>query len=153
MVWTNIGKQKMFEAWFEASTAPSYFTLMLSTSSASFTADLSSTGQISSVLVSSGTGGGNGYAPSGLRVNRNGVDLSVSTNLASDYVDATLGAGFLWSATGGQSISGIDFVILATDEADIYTRSVLGYWLVGGNPLTITDGNTLTITRAVLRGS
>lgn len=151
MVWTNTGKQEMFETWFEGSSAPASFYLQLTASdagtSALFNADLSSTQQISAVLVGTGTG----YDSSGKLVNRDGVDLSVSVSVSSDYAQANLRTGYSWSATGG-SISNISFVLL-TGPGTYNQRKIYNYWTVAGGPITVAEGNTFSITAAGLRGT
>lgn len=147
MVWTNIGKQKMFEATFEGSALPSYFTFMLATSATgTFDADLSSTSQIT--LVSSGTG----YASSGLRVNRDGVDLSVSANLTSDYARATVRANYFeWTAAGGP-INDVAYVLLADDGANPLDRTIWAFWALSSE-LDIPDTAKLRITTGALQGT
>ena len=147
MVWTNIGKEKMFEIAFEGSSAPSYFALQLATSAGSWSADLSSTSQITLVTP------GNGYTASGLKVNRDGVDLVVSANYTFDYARATLKSGYEWSATGG-TIADVSYVLLtaASDGDDPDARTIWAYWNLG-TEYDIPSGSRLVINSGSLQGT
>jgi len=146
MVWTNLGKQRMFESWFSASAGPAIFTMVASTSSTgTFNADLSSTSQVT--LVTSG----NGYEPSGFTIKRLGVDFVVSRDDTSDYANAALRTGYQLSANGG-IISNVHYFLLANDNADETNREVYAFWSTGSD-LDIGDGNAVNITQANLRGT
>lgn len=148
MVWTNIGKEKMFEITFESASAPSYFTLQLATSAGTWSSDLSSTSQITPVTP------GNGYTASGLKVNRDGVDLAVSADYGDgNFARANLRSGYEWSATGG-TIADVSYVLLtqASDGDDPNARIIWAYWNLG-TEYDIPNGSRLVINSGSLQGT
>lgn len=147
MVWTNTGKEKMFAAAFAGSALPDYFCLQLATSAISATPDFSSTSNLT--LVSALYG----YEASGLKVNRDGIDLVVSANLTSDYARATFRSGYEWSATGG-TIADVYYVLLAaaSDGDNPAARDLWAYWQLS-QEYDIPNGSRLVINSGSLQGT
>ncbi len=145
MVWTNIGKQKMFATSFAGSASPSAFALQLATSAVSASPDTSSTSELTLVTALYG------YAASGLRVNRDGVDLVVSANTDGDFAQAAFRSGYEWSATGG-TIADVYYVLLTEATADPANRIIWAYWQLS-QEYDIPNGSRLVINSGSLRGT
>jgi hypothetical protein len=150
MSWTNLGKQKMFEATFGGSSLPNNFCLQLSTSASDelWDADLKSTSSLT--LVSEG----NGYYASGLAIERDGVDFVVTVNDSFDNALVTLRSGYEWVATGG-SISNIQYVLLTAQYSagdNPASREVWAFWDLGST-VSIPQNSRFVITSAALQGS
>lgn len=151
MVWTNLGKQRLLEEFFEASSIDTSFRLQLCSAtlqSGTWDSDLSSTSQVN--LVSALTVG-----TSGLLVNRDGLDLAVSSSTdigasAARAVLATAGDAFQFSG----AIDGASYVLLTEGGAAITPEAVEMYaWWPIGAVQNIAIGNTLTINTLSLQGS
>ena len=143
MAWTNIGKQRMFETWFEGSGAPSEFNLMAATSGTAFTA---STVYVSSISEVSG----GGYPVSGLVVDRTGVSGFLVTS-GVDYAIANLTGSYVLSATTAAGIQNVN-VIMLTDNGPKEGREVYAYWDTGSD-VDVGENSTLTINTASLKGT
>ena len=146
MAWTNIGKQRMFEQFFEASSAPSDFYLAASPSSAEFNA---STVYVSSVGEVTASGG---YVSGGLLVERGGGVSGFLTTTGVDFAIAQLSGSYVLSANTGQSINDVKVFMLTDDNATVGGREIYAYWSTGSD-VDIGDGSTLTITSASLQGT
>jgi hypothetical protein len=150
MAWTNIGKQRMFETWFEGSGAPSEFNLMAATSAVAFSA---STVYVSSIFqVSSG----GGYPVSGLVVDRTGASgfvVTVSATGVENYAIADLTGLYRLSATTVAGIQDVN-VIMLTDGFDgpAAGREIYAYWDTGSD-VDVGNNSTLTINTASLKGT
>lgn len=162
MVWTNIHKQKMFETWFEGSTAPTSFYFQLASSGAGDGAMTVDTSACTDHVFLSSHGG---YNISGIACPRNGVSgLVVSAfgdaTQTNNYVDAVVTQTLYWSSNGGIGTSGAAgsqdgaFCYLAlTDSIDpTASGTVYAFWSLGGDT-TVPDTQTLTITGGSLRGT
>jgi len=154
MAWTNISKQKMFEATFEGSSLslPDYFCLQLGTSTTgSYTANLENTSAITTVSD------GNGYDSSGLKVERNGVDLVVTSyDSGTSSIRATLKSGYEWTAQGG-TIAGITHVLLTAGSVNgspvaYNQRTIWAYWSLG-QEFNIPSGSKFIINSGILQGT
>lgn len=151
MAWTNIGKQKMFEATFEGSSLslPSYFCIQLATSATgTYSPNLENTSSITLVSPSYG------YNSSGLKVERNGVDLVVTTyDNSNNWIRANLKSGYEWTADGG-TIAGITHVLLtAASDGDTPTaRTIWAYWALG-QEFNIPSGSKFIINSGILQGT
>jgi len=165
MVWTNLGKQKMFEEFFCSGAVDAQFRLVLCSATnteGSWSYDTSTTTQVSAVSslpTDDNTQGGT----SGLIVLRDGTgdaanfDVSSHTDLelasavravlqtgdnAYQFSGAFEGARYVVLAAAGAEGSAFDF----TAGKDIYA------WWDIGSAQDITAGNTLTITSLSLQG-
>jgi len=165
MVWTNLGKQKMFEEFFCSGAVDAQFRLVLCSATnteGSWSYDTSTTTQVSAVSslpTADGTQGGT----SGLIVLRDETndgqyfDVSSHTDLglasavravlqtgdnAYQFSGAFDGARYVVLAAAGAEGSAFDF----TAGKDIYA------WWDIGSAQDITEGNTLTITSLSLQG-
>ena len=165
MVWTNLGKQKMFEEFFCSGAVDATFRLVLCSAvntEGSWSYDTSTTTQVSAVSslpTDDGTQGGT----SGLIVLRDETndgqyfDVSSHTDLglasavravlqtgnnAYQFSGAFEGARYVVLAAAGAEGSAFDF----TAGKDIYA------WWDIGSAQDITVGNTLTITSLSLQG-
>jgi hypothetical protein len=165
MVWTNLGKQKMFEEFFCSGAVDAQFRLVLCSATnteGSWSYDTSTTTQVSAVSslpTDDSTQGGT----SGLIVLRDATgdaanfDVSSHTDLglasavravlqtgdnAYQFSGAFEGARYVVLAAAGAEGSAFDF----TSGKDIYA------WWDIGSAQDITVGNTLTITSLSLQG-
>ena len=165
MVWTNLGKQKMFEEFFCSGAVDAQFRLVLCSATnteGSWSYDTSTTTQVSAVS-SLPTGDGTQGGTSGLIVIRDETndgqyfDVSSHTDLglasavravlqtgnnAYQFSGAFEGARYVVLAAAGAEGSAFDF----TAGKDIYA------WWDIGSAQDITVGNTLTITSLSLQG-
>ena len=149
MAWTNIGKQRMFEQFFEASSAPSDFYLAASPSSAEFNA---STVYVSSVGEVTASGG---YVSGGLLVERGGGVSGFLTTTGVDFAIAELSpsGSYVLSANTGQSINDVKVFMLTNDTNNgPGGREIYAYWSTGSD-VDIGGDSTLTITSASLQGT
>tara|TARA_R110002126_G_scaffold84465_4_gene205238 strand:- start:427 stop:891 length:465 start_codon:yes stop_codon:yes gene_type:complete len=153
MVWTNLGKQRLMEEFFEASSVETTFRLQLCSAtlqSGIWDSDLSSTNQVN--LVSALTVG-----TSGLVVTRNGLDFAVSSSSdlgdtsAAQAVLATTGDAFQFSG----AIDGASYVLLTqgaiSNVLDPELTELYAWWAIGAVQ-NIAEGNTLTINTLSLQG-
>ena len=165
MVWTNLGKQKMFEEFFCSGAVDAQFRLVLCSATnteGSWSYDTSTTTQVSAVSslpTDDNTQGGT----SGLIVLRDatgdGLNFDVSSHInlglasavravlqtdnnAYQFSGAFEGARYVVLAAAGAENSAFDF----TAGKDIYA------WWDIGSAQDITAGNTLTITSLSLQG-
>ena len=145
MAWTNIGKQRMFEQFFEASSAPSDFYLAASPSSAEFNA---STVYVSSVGEVTASGG---YVAGGLLVERGGGVSGFLTTTGVDFAIAELSGSYVLSGSGG-TINDVKVFMLTDDNATVGGREIYAYWSTGSD-VDIGGDSTLTITSASLQGT
>ena len=145
MAWTDLGKQRMFETWFEGSSAPTKFWLMAAASdTGTWDATLTNT---SAVTLLSGTG----YPASGYAVERDGVDFTVSAGSGNNWAQASLRSGYQLSASTG-GLSNIHYFLLTDNNPDENAREIFAFWSTGSD-VDIGEGNTLSITAAALRGT
>ena len=168
MVWTNLGKQKMFEEFFCSGAVDATFRLVLCSAvntEGSWSYDTSTTTQVSAVSSLPGTDANGDVigGTSGLVVIRDATgdslnfDVSSSADLglasavravlqtadnAFQYSGAFDGARYVVLAAAGAEDSAFDF----TAGKDIYA------WWDIGSAQDITEGNTLTITSLSLQG-
>ena len=150
MAWTNIGKQRMFEQFFEASSAPSDFYLAASPSSAEFNA---STVYVSSVGEVTASGG---YVSGGLLVERGGGVSGFLTTTGVDFAIAELSpsGSYVLSASEG-TINDVKVFMLTDDRPHAEGaggREIYAYWSTGSD-VDIGGDSTLTITSASLQGT
>lgn len=153
MVWTNLGKQRMFEEFFESSSIGSTFSLQLASGTllnGSWDAALSSTTQV--VPIS-----GTNLDGSGLVVNRNGLDLAVSSSVDLGLASAV--RAVLQTANDAFQFSGpfdgAKYVLLSDDDntnPQGTNKEIYAWWDIGV-VTNISDGNTLTINVLSLQGN
>jgi len=93
----------------------------------------------------------NGYAASGLRVNRDGVDLVVSASYDGDFAQAAFRSGYEWSATGG-TIADVYYVLLTEDIGNPTNTIIWAYWQLS-QEYDIPSGSRLVINSGSLRGT
>jgi len=165
MVWTNLGKQKMFEEFFASGAIGDTFRLCLASSgeagdwtvNTSSTADLS---VVSSLDKPTGIEGGT----SGLIIVRDGVSDAANFDVSSaeDLGLASAVRAVLQTAGDGFQYSGafIDarYVVLVDAGASgspfdfsTGTNNVYAWWDIGSDQ-NVSEGNTLTITNLSLQG-
>jgi len=155
-MWTNLGKQRMFEEFFEASSVYSDFRLQLAsgtvpTNNSQWGANVSSTSQVALVsALTVGTSGlgvpRSGHSTSGFNVS-SGPQLSAS---AARAVLETAGDVYQFSGT----ITGARYVLLTEGKAAFApTAAEIYAWWDIGSDTNISPGNTLTITDLSLQGN
>tara|TARA_R110002110_G_scaffold84543_3_gene219587 strand:+ start:19617 stop:20105 length:489 start_codon:yes stop_codon:yes gene_type:complete len=162
MVWTNKGKARMFEEFFETSAVGTNMFLQLATATLTtgiWDSDVSSTNQVTLVAASSVN---SATDLSGLTVARDGDSLMVSSNVdlgysvsASRAVLATADNGFRFYGP----ITAASYVLL-TSPGPIHLRDtnvpadneIYAWWAIG-SVTNITSGNTLTIDTLTLQGN
>lgn len=165
MVWTNLGKQKMFEEFFASGAIGESFRLCLAASSpaSDWTVDTSSTADltpVSSLPKTSNLEGGT----SGLIVVRDDVadatnfDVSSAEDLelvsAVRAVLQTAGDDFQFSGafTDARYVVLVDAGVLnSAFDFETALNNVYAWWDIGSNQ-TVSQGNTLTITNLSLQG-
>tara|TARA_S200002703_G_scaffold60638_1_gene52493 strand:+ start:2573 stop:3073 length:501 start_codon:yes stop_codon:yes gene_type:complete len=165
MVWTNLGKEKMFEEFFCSGAIDNTFRLVLCTSAGDWDASTSHTSSLS--VVSSLPEAGATYAKggtSGVLVLRDavgdGLNFDVSgaddLNTASSVraVLQTAGDSFQYSGafTGARYVA----MVAAGSLGDAFTfntagNNVYAWWDIN-TETNISEGNTLTITSLSLQG-
>ena len=170
MVWTNLGKQRMFEEFFCSGAVDATFRVVLldNTATSALTADTSSTSvaALSGTVVSSlpGTGGSFGLGgTSGLTVVRDAVfdgsnfEVSSSSQLGASAARAVLATGDNAFQFSG-AFSNARYVALVQGGASQTTNftfasnnEIYAWWDIGTDT-DIASGNTLTITNLSLQG-
>ena len=165
MVWTNLGKEKMFEEFFCSGAIDDTFRLVLCTSAGSWNASTSHTSSLSAVSSLPDTGDVNGKGgTSGIIVLRDaagdGLNFDVSgpqdLGTASSVRAVLQTAGDTFQFSGG--FSGARYVVLAAAGSlgSAFTFSdagnnVYAWWDINSQT-NISAGNTLTITSLSLQG-
>ena len=157
MAWTNLGKQRMFEEFFASGAVDSEFRLVLCSSVGDWSADTSSTADVS---VASSLVDGNQGGTSGIRVIRDGTgdqanfDVSSAEQLSLSAVRAVLQTGsdnFQFSGP----ITGARYVVMAAGGDGTFDfesgQEIYAWWDIGTDT-NIGQGNTLTITSLSLQG-
>ncbi len=166
MVWTNLGKQRMFEEFFCSGSVDATFRLCLASSVGTWDSTTSSTQDVSAVssLPGTDTAGDVIGGTSGLVVIRDAVgdqlnfDVSSAEQLGGggSAVRAVLQTGdnaFQYSG----AFAGARYVVLvaagAEDSAFTFSNDneIYAWWDIG-SAQEITAGNTLTITSLSLQG-
>ena len=164
MVWTNLGKQRMFEEFFCSGAVDATFrVVLLDNTASSLTADTSSTGEASlSGAVVSSLPSGNLGGTSGLVVLRDAVGDQANFDVSSaSQLSASAARAVLQTANNAFQFSGAfsdaRYVALveagAVDSAFSYTagKEIYAWWDIGTDT-DIAAGNTLTITNLSLQG-
>jgi len=164
MVWTNLGKQRMFEEFFCSGAVDATFrVVLLDNTASSLTADTSSTGEASlSGAVVSSLPSGNLGGTSGLVVLRDAVGDQANFDVSSaSQLSASAARAVLQTANNAFQFSGAfsdaRYVALveagAVDSAFSYTagKEIYAWWDIGTDT-DIATGNTLTITNLSLQG-
>lgn len=162
MVWTNLGKQRMFEEFFETSAVGTAFNLQLATATLTegiWDSDVSSTNQVNLVAASSVN---SATDTSGLLVARDGDALMVSSNVDLGY---TVSAARAVLYTAGDAmqfhgpITAASYVLLTSpgplhlgDDESPVTNEIYAWWAIG-SVTNISSGNTLTINTLTLQGN
>ena len=161
-MWTNLGKQRMFEEFFEASSVnTTHFMLQLAsalpvpTDQVGWDANLSSTAQVG--LVSASSIGTSGMpVPRTTDKSASGFNVSSAHQLGASAARAVLEtAGDVYKYHG--PILGARYVLLTegTDSTvtfDPAAAEVYAWWDIGQDT-NIATGNTLTITDLSLQGN
>ena len=171
MVWTNLGKQRMFEEFFCSGAVDATFrVVLLDNTASSLTADTSSTGQsdLSGTVVSSLPTGVPGDpeplvgGTSGLLVLRDGTGDQANFDVSSaSQLSASAARAVLQTANNAFQFSGAfnnaRYVALvqagAVNSHFVYTagKEIYAWWDIGTDT-DIAAGNTLTITNLSLQG-
>jgi hypothetical protein len=160
-MWTNRGKQRMFEEFFEASSVATDFRLQLASATvpegnSTWGSNVSSTSQV--VLVSALEVGTSGLLVPRSTTTTSGFDVSswiqISPASAARAVLKTEGDVYQYSGT----ITGAKYVLLtefANTPAGTFDASgaeIYAWWDIG-DETNITAGNTLTITNLSLQAN
>ena len=157
MAWTNLGKQRMFEEFFEASSVHTDFRLQLASGTApdpgdgTWNPNVSSTSQVT--LVSSLEVVYSGLVVPRSTVTTSGFDVSSGVQLGASAAKAVLvTAGDEYQYSG--LIPGARYVMLTEGKAvfDPTAAEIYAWWDIG-SAQTIGVGNTLTITGLSLQGN
>jgi len=162
-MWTNRGKQRMFEEFFEASSVATDFRLQLASATvpdgnSQWGANVSSTSQV--VLVSALEVGTSGLLVPRETTSTSGFDVSSWLQItpaasAARAVLQTAGDVYQYSGT----ITGAKYVLLtefANTPAGTFDASgaeIYAWWDIGPEETNITEGNTLTITNLSLQAN
>jgi len=166
MVWTNLGKQKMFEEFFASGAIGSSFRMCLATSAGDWNVSTTSTSALSVVSSLPGTNAaGNDIGGfSGVVITRDDAadqanfDVSSAQQLglasAVRAVLQTAGDSFQFSG----AFDDARYVVLVdagtAEQAFDYTtaaNNVYAWWDIGSEQ-NVSQGNTLTITNLSLQG-
>tara|TARA_Y100001972_G_scaffold71266_1_gene86662 strand:- start:5657 stop:6157 length:501 start_codon:yes stop_codon:yes gene_type:complete len=165
MVWTNLGKQRMFEEFFCSGAVDATFRVVLldNTATSGLNADTSSTAQsgLSGAVVSSLPDGNLG-GTSGLVVLRDGTADQANFDVSSaSQLSASAARAVLQTANNSFQFSGAfsnaRYVALveagAENSAFDFTsgKEIYAWWDIGTDT-DIATGNTLTITNLSLQG-
>ena len=158
-MWTNRGKQRMFEEFFEASSVANDFRLQLAASTVPtggavvWGSDVSSTSQVS--LVSALEVGTSGLSVPRSTTSTSGFDVSswlqIAPASASRAVLQTAGDVYQYSGT----ISNARYVLLTESVSAGFNASaaeIYAWWDIE-NQTNISEGNTLTITNLSLQAN
>ena len=160
MAWTNLGKQRMFEEFFEASSVHTDFRLQLASGTApehsngTWNPNVSSTSQVT--LVSSLEVVYSGLVVPRSTVTTSGCDVSSGVQLGG--LDASSTRAVLVTAGDEYQYSGLipgaRYVMLTEGKAvfDPTAAEIYAWWDIG-SAQTIGVGNTLTITGLSLQGN
>ena len=168
MVWTNLGKERMFEEFFCSGAIDATFRLCLATSAGGdgvwnvSAADSSAMTVISSLPDTSDLDGKGGY--SGIIVVRDATSDGLNFDVSSAEDLGTSGSCRAVLQTGANdfqysgAFDGARYVVLvaAGDKGSSFTFSdagnnVYAWWDIGSQT-NISEGNTLTITSLSLQG-
>ena len=163
MAWTNTGKQRMFEEFFEASSVSTDFRLLLASSLTAtggpvpWNSNLSSTSQVG--LVSSLLVGSSGLVIPRSTVTTSGFDVSSGLQLgglnasAARAVLQTAGDAYQYSG----ALAGAEYVLLVDGKtppaAFVPANAEVYAWWSIGSTVSLDPGNTLTITGLSLQGN
>lgn len=158
-MWTNRGKQRMFEEFFEASSVANDFRLQLAASTvpdgnSEWGANVSSTSQVS--LVSALSVGTSGLLVPRSTTSTSGFDVSSWLQItpaasAARAVLQTAGDVYQYSGT----ITGARYVMLTESVSAGFNPSgaeIYAWWDIE-NQTNISEGNTLTITNLSLQAN
>ena len=160
-MWTNRGKQRMFEEFFEASSVANDFRLQLAASTVPtggatvWGADVSSTSQVS--LVSALSVGTSGLLVPRSTTSTSGFDVSswLQITPAASAARAVLQtAGDVYQFSG--AITGARYVLLTESVSAGFNASdaeIYAWWEIGPAETNISEGNTLTITNLSLQAN
>lgn len=166
MVWTNFGKQKMFEEFFASGAIGDTFRLCLATSGGNWDVSAKDTADFSAVSSLPGTdGAGNTIGgPSGLVIVRDGtgdqanfdVSSASSLGLASAVRAVLQTAGDTFQYSGAFDDARYVVLVDAGAEGDAFvfsagTNNIYAWWDIGSEQ-NVSQGNTLTITNLSLQG-
>ena len=171
MVWTNLGKQRMFEEFFCSGAVDATFRVVLlnNTATSALTADTSSTsvlalsGAVVSSLPSTASGSPGLGGTSGLTIVRDAAfdgsnfEVSSSSQLGASAARAVLATGNNAFQFSG-AFSNARYVALVQGGASQATpftfannNEIYAWWDIGTDA-DIAAGNTLTITNLSLQG-
>jgi len=166
MVWTNFGKQKMFEEFFASGAIGDTFRLCLATSAGTWDVSAKDTAEFTAVSSLPGTddAGNTIGGPSGLVIVRDGtgdqanfdVSSASSLGLASAVRAVLQTAGDTFQYSG--AFDDARYVVLvdagAVGDAFVFsagTNNIYAWWDIGTEQ-NVSPGNTLTITNLSLQG-
>ena len=165
MVWTNLGKQRMFEEFFCSGAVDATFRVVLldNTATSGLNADTSSTAQsaLSGAVVSSFPEGGLG-GTSGLVVTRDGTadqanfDVSSASQLGASATRAVLQTSnnafqFSGSFSNARYVALVESGAIGSAFTYALDNEIYAWWDIGTDT-DIAAGNTLTITNLSLQG-
>ncbi len=144
---TNRGKYAILGTYFRADTTltPGGFSAQLITNAVVPGPGTDLVSELTEIAA------GNGYAAGGISLGRNATDFDVLTEDDVNNWALVQIRDLVWTAAGGPipaSGSGASYVILGDDDA---TPNVVGYASLGGSPITVSDGQSLTLQNTEFR--
>ena len=148
MAWTNKGAFRMAEISLAAASAPTSLYWALATSAIAPTVDTNTFSQVTEITA------GSGYTSGGLVKTRNATNFPVVENDTNDRFDVDP-PDFSWTASGGSipaSGSGARYLLLIDDNGTVGSREVWAFFDLGSDR-TVSTGQVLTISNALLRGT
>lgn len=128
----------------DATQEPTGFRARLITSAAAITADTNLASELTELA------NGNGYTTGGIALGRNSTDFDVLTE--DDVNDRALVQirDLVWTAAGGPiPASGAGASELSLEDDEVSPQVIGGFSLTG--PITVSDGQTLTVQDAEIR--
>lgn len=142
MGWTNRGIFRMKNAFLRGQNTPATFYLALVTETVVPTVDTNTLSDLAQIVV------GNGYNNGGLAVARNAVDWeSITEDDALNLVTAIIKDLTLTASGGSIPASGLGarYAVLTDDNATIASRDALFFWELAAVPVTVSNGQTVTL--------
>ena len=146
MAWTNRGKTRMFEMFFEASGyqgPQGDFALAACTAATEPDANTFAFSSLTQVAASGGY--------SAMPVERGGAASGFLITEGDEFALATLTGNYVLTANASESIANIKYFVLTDKNSTEAERELFAYWSID-TPLTISDGATLTVS-ATLQGT
>lgn len=140
---TNKGAFRRDDTYWRGASAPTTFYLALVTNAVAPTVDTNTLSELTEV------GTGTGYTSGGIAVARSAAGFDVLTE--DDTNDRSILQMVDKAFTGaGGNISNAYYAVLTDDNGTVGDREVLMFWALPGAPVSVSDGQTMTIQDAAL---